>query len=126
MKFISKLVSVLFCVTVLVSCIPDFSAGASYDNSFLTEEETEFAENSGIITVALYTNLNTISFLDEKTGEFEGVVPDILDYISERSGLEFNCIPYDMTMRAEDFFRENPECDMVAPIFKNELNRVTN
>lgn len=124
MKFISKLVSVLFCVTVLVSCIPDFSAGASYDNSFLTEEETEFAENSGIITVALYTNLNTISFLDEKTGEFEGVVPDILDYISERSGLEFNCIPYDMTMRAEDFFRENPECDMVAPIFKNELNSV--
>ena len=87
MKFISKLVSVLFCVTVLVSCIPDFSAGASYDNSFLTEEETEFAENSGIITVALYTNLNTISFLDEKTGEFEGVFPDILDYIYESSGL---------------------------------------
>lgn len=93
-----------------------FEHGKSYSPIFTLEEE-QFVKNSGVIRVALYGDGNTLS--REKNGRFSGVMYDMFQLVSEKSGLEFEYGVMPVGIRGIDYFRED-KADIIAPITKNK------
>ncbi|MCL2820651.1 MAG: ATP-binding protein [Oscillospiraceae bacterium] len=59
---------------------------------WLTDEEKAYIINSGIIPVAAIYNNYPLSFYDERTNQWDGVFFDLLEEITELTGLEFEVI----------------------------------
>lgn len=62
-------------------------ANAKYE---LTEEEKKFVAESDVLNVVALGGKAPIQYIDPETGEYRGVSMDILDYISQHTGLRFH------------------------------------
>lgn len=66
-----------------------YSRSSSETDALYTREEMEYIQSAPVITVGNLPNRHPISQLNKKTGEVEGINEDILDLISQISGLTF-------------------------------------
>ena len=57
---------------------------------FYTREETEFIRNHPVIRVGNFSSRYPFSYYDKTTGSVTGIVIDILDIVSQKSGLKFD------------------------------------
>lgn len=57
-----------------------------------SRSELEYIEQVPVLRVACRSNMKPISFVNDETGEIEGIDRDILDRISEISGLQFEYV----------------------------------
>ena len=65
-----------------------FNASSKLDLP-LTEEEREYVASAPVVRAAVLDGAAPIQSYNEATGEFSGILIDLLDIISERSGIEF-------------------------------------
>lgn len=63
-----------------------------YNNTDFTYDELEYIKKLPEISVGYLENGKPLSYKDKKTGEFRGITRDILDKISEISGIKFSYI----------------------------------
>lgn len=57
-----------------------------------TKEEIEFINSSDVISVGIPSTREPVNWLDESTNEMTGIVPAVLDLISQNSGLKFEYV----------------------------------
>lgn len=81
----------LFMCCVLILPTDAFAAPADTENTTieLSAEELAYRERSGEITIGCPVQNCPLLFQNEKTGQIEGVTIDILNMISETTGLTF-------------------------------------
>ncbi|WP_418748111.1 ATP-binding protein [Frisingicoccus sp.] len=87
----------------------------------LSEEEQAYRDRAGEITIGCPVNNCPMLFKNEKTGEPEGIIIDVLDMVSETTGLSFHyqALPSG-SITYEDLQRLN--VDIVAGVESNETN----
>jgi signal transduction histidine kinase len=59
----------------------------------LTREETAFIKEHQPLKVAFFSDRYPFSYYDKETGKLEGIIVDIVDMVSRKSGLTFEKIP---------------------------------
>lgn len=79
----------------------------AFNNIPFTRDELEYIQNAPVLKVACRTNIKPISYVDEKTGEIEGITRRILEQISANSGLEFEYTAIPQGAITYDYFWEN-------------------
>lgn len=80
---------------------------------YLSDEEREYVQNAGTVRVGVTTGRAPFQYVDGQTGEVKGISIDLLDYISENTGLSFQIVTasdYDELMQLVN----NGDVDMVA------------
>lgn len=82
-----------------------------------TEEEKEFIENSGEVTVAFIPDRAPLSDVDQK-GEITGITVDILNMIEKRSGIHFLYEMMPSGMRVVEYIEQHPE-QLVAGVLSD-------
>lgn len=92
-----------------------------YSTEFLTKEEIEYVNTLDEITVGCPTYLDPVSYLDEETGEIAGITKDILDMVSERSGVKFRYVELPPGEISYDYLREH-NIMMVSCVENNGIN----
>lgn len=87
----------------------------------LSEEEQAYRDRAGEIIIGCPVNNCPMLFKNEKTGEPEGIIIDVLDMVSETTGLTFRyqALPSG-SITYEDLQRLN--VDIVAGVESNETN----
>ncbi len=112
----------LLCCSLIVST-DVFAASADTENTEieLSAEEREYLERSGEITIGCPIQNCPLLFLNEKTGQLEGITIDVLNMISEETGLTFRyqALPSG-NITYQDLQRF--QIDMVAGVEFNEIN----
>ncbi len=101
-----------------------FAAPAGTENTAieLSAEELAYRERAGEITIGCPVNNCPLLFQNEKTGQLEGITIDILNMISEETGLTFRyqALPSG-NITYEDLQRF--QIDMVAGVEYHEINK---
>lgn len=87
----------------------------------LTAEEQAYCDRVGEIVIGCPTNTCPLLFKNEKTGQLEGVTIDILDMISESTGLTFRYLALPSGSVTYEDLRQL-QVDMVAGVESNEIN----
>ena len=82
-----------------------------------TEEEKEFIENSGEVTVAFIPDRAPLSDVDQK-GEITGITVDILNMIEKRSNIHFRYEMMPSGMRVVEYIEQHPE-QLVAGVLSD-------
>lgn len=84
-----------------------------------TEEEYKFIQNATVLKVAYETMGEPIEYYDKKTNTVKGITIDILNNISEYSGLKFEYIKTD---NLKDSFNkiDNKKIDLALGVVKND------
>lgn len=59
---------------------------------FFSKEEQQYIENAGVLKAAALGGRQPLQYVDAATGESQGVSLDVLAYISEQTGLEFEVV----------------------------------
>lgn len=77
------------------------NASAEKPKPVFTEEETEYIENCGSLEVGCFPSYIPLSYINEE-GEMEGIFPDLVKSIGERSGLTLIPVPIDDQVRPVD------------------------
>ncbi len=62
------------------------------DDQELTLEEKSFIEQAEPYAVAILENHAPYQFIDDETGEYRGIAVDILNDVSQKTGLQFNFV----------------------------------
>ncbi len=122
-----KLVRLLFCLLlccalILPTNVSATSAGAENTTIELSAEELSYRDRSGEITIGCPIQNCPLLFQNEKTGQLEGITIDILNMISEATGLTFR---YE-ALPSGNMTYENLQqlgIDMVAGVESNDTNR---
>ncbi len=70
-----------------------YGSAAAITTPNYTRAEVNFIKTVPDLTIGLLTNYDPVSYYDRKTNRFEGIVPDILALIAQKSGLHFNYVP---------------------------------
>ena len=78
----------------------------------LSEKEKQFTGESRSVNVSLMDYSYPLSYVDEK-GKLKGLLPELMNLISERSGLKFNFIIHKNAKEAEDAIR-NGNSDIIS------------
>lgn len=60
--------------------------------SALSREEQEYVDSQGVITVAVSDDMTPMEYYDGTTKTFRGIVTDVLDVVSDYSGLSFQYV----------------------------------
>lgn len=63
--------------------------GSTSDEMYITEEEKTFIQQSEALNVVMYSNKPPFQYTDKKTGKPAGITVEILNRISEETGLKF-------------------------------------
>ena len=86
-----------------------------YDNLTLSSSEKSFIENAGVIRVGMTANFPPFQYTDTSSDTIKGISKDLLDYISDKTGLKFEIVPADSQ---ESLLRmiEKHEVDIVSGI----------
>jgi len=81
----------------------------------LTREETQYLKEHPTIIVMSFRDRYPISYRNEKTGEMEGILKDLLQLLSQKTGLQFEykAAPTDTTLT--DQLQQN-QADLIAGI----------
>lgn len=96
-----------------------YSTSASTTKPLLTREEAEFIKNQPVITVGNIQDCAPVSDYDPKTQEFSGITTDILNLISDETGLKFEYKPIPDNMCPSQYLESN-NVDLVAGVFYDE------
>lgn len=59
---------------------------------YLSDEEQEYVQNAETIRVGVTTGRAPFQYVDEQSGEVRGIFIDLLDYLSECTGLSFQTV----------------------------------
>ncbi len=100
-------------------------SGSLADEAFpsieLTEEELAYRDRAGEIVIGCPVNDCPMLFQDERTGHLKGIAIDILDMVSDMTGLTFRyqALPYG-SVTYQDIQRL--ELDMLAGVEDNGIN----
>ncbi len=88
----------------------------------LSEEEQAYLDRSGEIVIGCPIQDYPLLFQDEKTGQLEGITIDILNMISEETGLTFR---YEALPSGNITYQDlqQLQIDMVAGVEFNEINK---
>ncbi len=79
-----------FCCAVMMSMdVLAASAGTEHSAIELTAQEQAFCDRAGEITIGCPVDNCPILFMNEKTGQLDGISIDIMNMISEETGLTF-------------------------------------
>lgn len=92
-----------------------------YSMEFITKDEMEYVETLGELTVGCPVNMDPVSYLDEDTQEIAGITRDILDLVSERTGIKFRYVPLPDTSITYDYLREN-KIELITCVENNGTN----
>lgn len=84
-----------------------------------TREEAEYIKSAGVITIGNLPNRHPFSSYDEKSGTLSGITEEILAWIGEYTGLEFQQLPIDLTEKPISALKSG-KFDIVAGIIKNQ------
>ncbi len=122
--FKSISVSLLLCMCIALFLPAEaFAAQAAAKNisADLTAEELAYRDKAGEIVIGCPIDNCPMLFQDEKTGEIKGIAIDILNMVSETTGLTFHyeALPSG-SITYEDLQRLH--VDMVASVESNEFN----
>lgn len=71
-----------------------------------TRKEVEFIKNAGVIKVGQLTEREPLAYIDEATGEIEGIFVDLCELIAEKSGLQFEYESVPPGMRGIDWLQK--------------------
>lgn len=79
----------------------------------LTSDETEYIKSAGTLNVLIKTGMSPIQGTDMETGAFKGITKDVLEYIGEHVGIQFD---YTCTNDDEEYERllKSGEFDLVG------------
>ena len=61
----------------------------------LTDAEAAYIDGAGALRVGVLTEQPPLQYLDERTGELDGISADLLRLISDKTGLAFELVPVD-------------------------------
>jgi len=95
---------------------------APAETVLLTAEERAYRDRAGEITIGCPVDNCPLLFADEKTGQLRGITIDILDMVSEATGLAFRYQPLPSGNVTYEIL-EQLQVDMVAGVELNEFNR---
>ncbi len=131
-KIITRGIFLIFVIVVMLGFVTTaFAADSNQEESTVsqvdfTEEEQEYIDSVGTITVGQIRNRYPISCIDKSTGKVTGINEDILDYISKESGIDFQSEPIELNKKPIDALRDG-DFDMVMGIVQTEnfLNDTT-
>ncbi|MEG0369940.1 MAG: transporter substrate-binding domain-containing protein, partial [Hungatella sp.] len=70
-----------------------YTLSAKLQQPLFTRDEAEYIKQSPVLTIGNLPNRYPLSQYHEKTGELVGITEDILNLISEKSGLKFDLQP---------------------------------
>jgi len=87
----------------------------------LTEEEQAYCDRAGEITIGCPVDICPILFENEKTGQLDGISIDILNMISEETGLTFRYIALPSGGITYEYLQKSG-VDMVAGVEYNAVN----
>ncbi len=98
------------------------SAGTEHTAIELTAEEQAFCDRTDEITIGCQVDNRPILFLNEKTGELDGISIDIMNMISEKTGLAFR---YEALPSGNITYQDlqRSDVDMVAGVEYNSVNK---
>ncbi len=109
---------------VLIFPTDVFAASAGEENTTieLSAEERAYCEQLGEITIGCPIQESPLLFWNEKTGQPEGITIDILNMVSEETGLTFHyqALPSGNITYGD---LQRMEIDMVAGVEYNEINQ---
>ena len=116
-------VTAVFAMTLLLTGIFSTVCSAEVDIPIeYTEEELDYLAERGPLRVGLQTARDPFSSYDEKTGIFSGICVDVLNKITETSGLKFEFVAQPVGMKTPDLM-ETGDYDIICGIqqdnFKN-------
>lgn len=108
--------------SVLPMCTYAASTNTENTSIQLSPEELDYCDRADEIVIGCPINNCPVLFQNEKTGKLEGITTDILDMISETTGLTFRyqALPSGK-ITYEDL--QNLNVDMVAGMEYNEFNK---
>lgn len=112
----------------IMSANPDFSSqlyskyfdATSARNLLLTDEEWEYVQNKGTVTVAVPSYFHPFYCADTEDGGHDGIVPELLDKINQQYGLEFSYVFADSYAQTLQMVVQG-EADM-AGFFYNDIS----
>ena len=92
-------------------------------STHFTREEAEYIQSAPTFRVAVYSDSKPMAYTDEATGKLTGVEPELLNMISEISGLKFEYVPiyYSKEQYGYEYFREH-NIDLISGIDLNKYN----
>ncbi len=124
MLFKSALIILILLCNTLILPLDIYAAAADTENTAIefSEEELAYLERAGEITIGCPGDNCPLLFLNEKTGPLEANTIDILNMISETTGLTFRYqeLPAG-NVTYEDLRRL--QVDMIAGVEFNEINK---
>lgn len=91
-----------------------------FSNTEFTHNEINYIEAMPDITIGYRPVGMPFSYIDEKSGELQGITRDILDRISQISGLKFKYMPIPSTDVDIDYLKDN-EIYVVGGVEYNEV-----
>ena len=125
LPFKSALISILLCSLLLFPAWASASAAPVSVHAAsirLTEEETAYRDRVGEITIGCPADNCPLLFQDDVTGQFRGITIDILDMVSEATGIAFRYQPLPSGSVTYEVLQQQ-HVDMVAGVELNEFNR---
>lgn len=84
----------------------------------LTREEAEFAETSAPIKVAVAPDTYPYQWYDKEENKYKGIDLDVLNHISDNTGLKFEYVETQTRKESWDFLKEG-KVDMIAGIYSD-------
>jgi len=111
-----------FCCAFMMSMdVLAVSAGTEHAAIELTAEEQAFCDRAGEIIIGCPVDNCPILFLNEKTGKLDGISIDIINMISEQTGLAFRYQPLPPGGITYAYLQESG-VDMIAGVEYNAVN----
>ncbi len=98
------------------------SAGSEHTSIELTAEEQAYCDRTDEVTIGCPVDNRPILFMNEKTGELDGISIDIMNMISEKTGLAFR---YQALPSGNITYQDlqSSGVDMVAGVEYNTVNK---
>ncbi|NCC43098.1 MAG: transporter substrate-binding domain-containing protein [Clostridia bacterium] len=107
---------------------PDFQSTLTekyfpiYNDAPYTKAEIDYVDTLPVFNVSVNDDVQPLSYRNPQTGEVEGVLIELLDEISEVSGIKFNYVVTDQANTNADSYAAN-KVDMVAEVRNTVYNR---
>lgn len=91
------------------------------NHQYYTDAEKEFAGIVQELNIGCPVNMEPISYQDTKTGEIKGITRDLLDLVSQDTGIKFNYIPLPIGVLSYEDLRK-ADIDVISCIENNAVN----
>lgn len=97
-----------------------------FNNTQFTHSELNYIEEMPAIVIGYWPSGRPFTYTDEKTGELSGITRDILDRISEISGLKFQYKALSSTQIDMDYLMENEIYTICGAVYNDKNLSISN